>query len=84
MYSKDTIKSWIKNIVVNFVTKNLVIDYYNEFLESNNFKSCLQKDLEKYIEKLKSLNYTEEKILLYKKIFKEKYEGIAKYLFYNN
>ena len=85
---KDIVEKYDDNIYIkklrNFLFKNIVIDYYNEFLESNNFKSCLQKDLEKYIEKLKSLNYTEEKILLYKKIFKGKYEGIAKYLFYNN
>ena len=30
---------------------------------------------------LNSLDYSEEKIQIYKKIFKEKYEGIAKYLF---
>ena len=53
-------------------------------MESSNFKSCLEKDLQKYVEKLIALNYPEEKILLYKKIFKEKYEGIAKYLFYTD
>ena len=67
-----------------FFFKTVVIDYYNEFLESNNFISYLEKDLQKYSEKLKSLNYSEEKIQLYKKIFKEKYEGIAKYLFYSD
>ena len=66
----------------NFLEKNLIIDYYNEFLESNNFRACLEKDLKKYVEKLVQLNYPEEKIHMYKKIFKEKYEGIAKYLFY--
>ena len=85
---KDIVERYGDNIYIKklrkFLFKNTVIDYYNEFLESNNFKSCLEKDLEKYIEKLKSLNYTEEKILLYKKIFKGKYEGIARCLFYNN
>ena len=85
---KDIVEKYDDNIYIkklkNFLFKRIVIDYYNEFLESKNFKSCLEKDLEKYIEKLKSLNYTEEKILLYKKIFKGKYEGIARYLFYNN
>ena len=49
-----------------------------------NFKSCLEKDLQKYMEKLNSLGYSEDKIHLYKKIFKEKYEGIAKYLYYTD
>jgi len=65
----------------NFVFKNIVNDYYNEFLESNDFKNCMEKDIQKYIEKLNSLDYPEEKVQIYKKIFKEKYEGIAKCLF---
>ena len=68
----------------SFLFKTIVIDYYNEFFESEDFKSYLEKDLKKYVEKLKLLNYPEEKIQLYKKIFKEKYEGIAKYLFYTD
>ena len=65
----------------NFVFKNIVNDYYNDFLESNDFKNCMEKDIQKYIEKLNSLDYPEEKVQIYKKIFKEKYEGIAKCLF---
>ena len=68
----------------DFLFKTIVIDYYNEFLESSNFKSCLEKDLQKYVERLNVLNYSEDKIQLYKKIFKKKYEGIAKYLFYSD
>ena len=68
----------------NFLFKVNVVDFYNEFLGSNSFKTCLDKDLSKYIEKLNSLKYPQEKINLYKKIFKEKYEGIAKYFFYIN
>ena len=85
---KDIAEKYEDNIYIkklnNFLFKNIVIDYYNEFLESNSFRNCLEKDLQKYAEKLKSLNYPEDKIQLYKKIFKEKYEGIARYLFYNN
>ena len=60
---------------------NIVIDFYNKFLESDDFKNCMDKDIQRYIEKLNSLDYSEDKIQMYKKIFKEKYEGIAKYLF---
>ena len=85
---KDISEKYEDNIYIkklnNFLFKTIVIDYYNEFLESNNFRTCLEKDLQKYSEKLKSLNYPEDKIQLYKKIFKEKYEGIARYLFYAN
>ena len=85
---KDIIEKYDDNDYIkqlkNFIFKTVVIDYYNEFLESNNFKSCLEKDLQKYAEKLKSLHYSEDKIQLYKKIFKEKYEGIARYLFYTD
>ena len=83
IYEKNNENVYIKKLN-NFLFKTIVFDYYNEFLESNNFKSCLEKDLEKYVEKLKALKYSEDKISLYKKIFKEKYEGIARYLFYNN
>ena len=83
IYEKNNENIYIKKLN-NFLFKTIVIDYYNEFLESKNFKSCLEKDLEKYVEKLKTLKYSEDKISLYKKIFKEKYEGIARYLFYNN
>ena len=65
----------------DFLFKNIVIDYYNDFLESDDFKICMDKDVQRYIEKLNSLDYPEDKIQLYKKIFKEKYEGIAKCLF---
>ena len=65
----------------DFIFKNIVNDYYNDFLESDGFKKCMQKDVQKYIEKLNSLDYLEDKIQMYKKIFEEKYEGIAKYLF---
>ena len=65
----------------DFIFKTIVNDYYNGFLESNDFKICMDKDFQKYLEKLNSLDYSEEKIQIYKKIFKEKYEGIAKYLF---
>ena len=41
----------------------------------------MEKDIQKYIDKLYSLEYSEDKIQMYKKIFKEKYEGIAKSLF---
>ena len=41
----------------------------------------MDRDIQRYIEKLDSLDYSEDKIQIYKKIFKEKYEGIAKYLF---
>ena len=78
---KNKDNQYIKKLY-DFLFKVNVVDYYNEFLGSNNFKTCLDKDLNKYIEKLNSFNYPQEKINLYKKIFKEKYEGIAKYLFY--
>ena len=85
---KDIAEKYDDNIYIkklkNFLFKNIVIDYYNDFIESNNFRVCLEKDLKKYAEKLKSLNYPEDKIQLYKKIFKEKYEGIAKCLFDSN
>ena len=85
---KDISEKYEDNIYIkklnDFLFKTIVIDYYNEFLESNSFRTCLEKDLQKYSEKLKSLNYSEDKIQLYKKIFKEKYEGIARYLFYAN
>ena len=85
---KDITEKYEDNIYIKrlneFLFKTIVIDYYNEFLESNNFKSCLEKDLQKYMEKLNSLGYSEDKIHLYKKIFKEKYEGIAKYLYYTD
>ncbi len=74
---------YIKNIT-KFLFKTIVIEYYNDFLKSNNYKSCLKKDLRKYTEKLKALNYTENKIQIYKKIFRQKYDGIAKYLFDGN
>ena len=64
----------------DFLFKTIVIDYYNDFLASNNFKSYLKKDLHKYTMKLKSLNFSENKIQIYKIIYKQKYEGIAKYL----
>jgi len=83
IYEKNNENIYIKKLN-NFLYKTIVIDYYNQFLESNNFKSCLERDLEKYVEKLKTLKYSEDKISLYKKIFKEKYDGIARYLFYNN
>ena len=70
----------VKNLN-NFLFKNIIIDYYNNFLESDDFKSCMDRDIQRYIEKLDSLDYSEDKIQIYKKIFKEKYEGIAKYLF---
>ena len=65
----------------DFLFKAIVVDYYNKFLGSNIFKTCLDKDLNKYIDKLNTFKYPQEKINIYKKIFKEKYEGIAKYLF---
>ena len=65
----------------DFLFKNIIIDYYSDFLESYDFKICMDKDVQRYVEKLNSLDYSEEKIQLYKKIFKEKYEGIAKGLF---
>ena len=65
----------------NFLFKNIIIDYYNDFLESDDFKSFMDKDVQKYVEKLYSLDYSEDKIHMYRKIFKEKYEGIAKCLF---
>ena len=85
---KDITEKYGNNIYIkrlnDFLFKTVVIDYYNKFLESSNFKSYLDKDLQKYVEKLIALNYPEDQILLYKKIFKEKYEGIAKYLFYTD
>ena len=65
----------------DFIFKNIVNDYYNDFLESSDFKNYMEKDIQKYIERLNSLDYPEEKVQIYKKIFKEKYEGIAKCLF---
>ena len=65
----------------DFLFNNIVIDFYNKFLESDDFKTCMDNDIQRYIEKLNSLDYPEDKIQMYKKIFKEKYEGIAKYLF---
>ena len=68
-------------ILYDFIFKNIVNDYYNDFLESEDFKNYMEKDVQKYVEKLNSLDYVEDKIQMYKKIFKEKYEGIARYLF---
>ena len=65
----------------DFIFKNIVNDYYNDFLESSDFKNYMERDIQKYIERLNSLDYPEEKVQIYKKIFKEKYEGIAKCLF---
>ncbi len=65
----------------NLMFKTLVYDYYEAFLNSERFKKCFEKDLAKYSEKLKNLNYSLEKSELYKRIFKEKYEDIAKYFF---
>jgi hypothetical protein len=65
----------------NLMFKTLIYDYYEEFLNSDRFKKCFEKDLAKYSEKLKNLNYSLEKSELYKRIFKEKYEGIAKCYF---
>ena len=65
----------------DFIFKNIVNDYYNDCLESSDFKNYMEKDIQKYIERLNSLDYPEEKVQIYKKIFKEKYEGIAKCLF---
>ena len=85
---KDIVEKNNDNVYIkklsDFLFKTIVIDYYNDFLASNNFKLYLKKDLNKYIAKLKSLNYSENKILIYMKIFKQKYEGIAKSLFDNN
>ena len=80
---KNDDNQYIKKLY-DFLFKVNVVDYYNEFLGSNSFKTCLDKDLNKYIEKLNGFKYPQEKINLYKKIFKEKYEGRARYLFYNN
>lgn len=65
----------------NFLEKTVVIDCYHVFLESKRFKQCVDKDLNKYIEKLKKLGYEKEKMNLYMVIFREKYEGIAKGFF---
>ena len=61
--------------------KTSVYDYYESFLNSERFKKCFDKDLAKYSEKLKNLNYSIEKAEMYKRIFREKYEGIAKCYF---
>lgn len=65
----------------NFLFKEVVFDFYNLFLESRDYKNYLEKDLKKYEERLNKLKYPESKIALYKKIFKEKYEGIARNMF---
>ena len=82
---KDIYEKYKENDIIkklnDFIFNNIVIDYYNEFLESSDFKSCMEKDIQKYVDKLYSLDYSEDKIQMYKKIFKEKYEGIAKSLF---
>ena len=80
IYEKYKDNESIKNLY-DFIFKTVVIDYYKEFVESNDFKACMEKDKKKYIDKLYSLEYSEDKIQMYKKIFKEKYEGIAKSLF---
>ena len=67
--------------VYNLLFKTLVFDYYESFLHSDRFKKCIDKDLVKYIEKLKKLNYSNDKCDLYRRIFKEKYEDIAKCYF---
>ena len=59
------------------LNRTIVSDYYNNFLHSERFKKCFVKDIEKYCEKLNAMNFSDEKKVLYKKIFKEKYEGIA-------
>ena len=67
--------------VYNLLFKTLVFDYYESFLNSDRFKKCIDKDLAKYTEKLKKLNYSIDKCDLYRRIFKEKYEDIAKCYF---
>ena len=67
--------------VYNLLFKTLVFDYYESFLNSERFKKCIDKDLAKYTEKLKKLNYPNDKFDLYRRIFKEKYEDIAKSYF---
>ena len=63
------------------INKTIVFDYYENFLKSERFKKCFEKDLMKYHNKLKNLKFSKEKIDLYCEIFKEKYEGIAKSYF---
>ena len=67
--------------IYNLLYKTYVYEYCEEFFNSERFKKCFEKDLAKYLEKLKKLNYSFEKTDLYKRIFKEKYEDIAKYFF---
>jgi hypothetical protein len=63
------------------INKTIVFDYYEQFLKSERFKKCFEKDLMKYHNKIKNLKFSKEKIDLYCEIFKEKYEGIAKSYF---
>jgi len=63
------------------INKTIVFDYYEQFLKSERFKKCFEKDLMKYHNKIEGLKFSKEKIDLYCEIFKEKYEGIAKSYF---
>ena len=63
------------------INKTIVFDYYEQFLKSERFKKCFEKDLMKYHNKIKNFKFSKEKIDLYCEIFKEKYEGIAKSYF---
>ena len=76
IYENDPTNELIKQIYF-LLTRTIVSDYYDKFLHSERFKNCFEKDIEKYCEKLSALQFSEEKKEIYKKIFKEKYEGIA-------
>ena len=76
IYENDPKNELVKQIYF-LLTRTIVSDYYDNFLHSERFKNCFEKDIEKYCEKLSALQFSEEKKEIYKKIFKEKYEGIA-------
>ena len=68
--------------IYDLLNNTCVVDYYNEFLNSERFKKCFEKDIEKYVEKLEGIGgLSKERKYIYKIIFKEKYEGIAKSYF---
>lgn len=68
--------------IYDLLNNTCVVDYYNEFLNSERFKKCFEKDIEKYVEKLEGIGgLSKERKDIYKIIFKEKYEGIAKSYF---
>jgi hypothetical protein len=67
----------------SLLNKTLVKDYYEDFLKSQRYRKCFQKDVEKYKRKLdnENFNFKEEKRNQFAEIYSEKYDGIARKYF---